>query len=983
MINNHTYYSLKYGTYNETDLLTMAKQYGYDILPLTDINNTSACLNFTRIAPEFGIRPILGIDFRNGIEQEFVALAKNNEGFQEINAFLSHHLHSKTPIPQVSPHFKHASVVYPFNKLQILNKTTFKAHEYIGVTIKDLAKIPFSNLSLNKDRMVILHTSTFRDKKDFNTHRLLRAIDSNCLLSQLPEDNQGSEFDQLLSRKELEDAYKGFPFLIQNTIHFLNQHSINFDFSKSKQHQNKLHYKSNREEDITLLKGLCEKGITYRYKEKTKAIQDRIDKELAIITKMNYVPFFLINWDIIQYAKYKGYYHVGRGSGANSIIAYLLEITDVDPIDLDLYFERFMNLYRSNPPDFDIDFSWRDRPDVTEYIFRRFGQNNQVALLGTFNTFSKKAAIRELGKVFGLPNHDIEMLNFGKYDVSKLDHYQYLVHRYASFIEKFPSHLSIHAGGILISEKPIHYFSGTFLPPKGFPVTQFDMHIAEDIGLYKYDILGQRGLGKIKDALSIIRQNKPDAPQVDIHNVKPFLVDKGINDMVSRAECIGCFYVESPAMRMLLKKLSVNNYLGLVAASSIIRPGVAKSGMMREYILRHKKTELRESIHPVMETLMQETYGIMVYQEDVIKVAHHFAGLDLGEADVLRRAMSGKFRSRAIFSKIRDKFFDNCMKRGYDPKLTRSVWFQIESFAGYAFAKGHSASYAVESYQSLYLKHYYPLEFMVAVLNNGGGFYKPEIYIHETKILGGNVLPPCINHSLYETTIIGNDIYLGFMFLSKVDHKSISKILHERRENGHFTSLIDFMDRVHISLDHLEILIRINAFSFTCIKKHQLLWEAHLKYKPLTNTSYTLFDRQKSKDITLPTLEFSTLDHIHDEIEILGFPLCNPFDILKAPPTSTLKTSHMEKYVDKHITIYGYLVTLKSTKTHDGKYMYFGTFLDLDGQWLDTVHFPKIRAKYPARGSGIYKMTGQVVNEFDFLSLEVSSMIKMPYKDIE
>ncbi len=983
MINNHTYYSLRYGTYNSSDLLALAKNFGYKTLCITDINNTSACLSFARQASEFGIRPILGIDFRNGIQQEYVALAKNNIGFQEINSFLSQHLHQKNKFPQIAPSFNHASIIYPFNKLQILNKTTFSKNEYIGVSIKDLTKISFSSLIRHKDKMVIMTSSSFRNRKDFNIHRLLRSIDSNCLLSQLSTDNQADENDQLILYSEFKKTYSSFPFLLKNTEDFLDLHSIDFNFTKSKQHQNKLHYTNSKEEDIALLKALCKKGIKYRFQKETQTITARINKELKVIESMNYISFFLINWDIIQYAKSKGYYHVGRGSGANSIIAYLLEITDVDPIDLDLYFERFMNLYRSSPPDFDIDFSWKDRADITDYIFRRFGENGQVALLGTYNTFNKKGIIRELGKVFGLPNHDIEMLIFGKYDIKKLDHYQRLVHQYSSVMEKIPNHLSVHSAGILISEKPIHYFTGTFLPPKGFPVTQFDMNIAEDVGLYKYDILGQRGLGKIKDTLAIIKKNQPLRPKIDIHNVKPFLIDDNINTMVSNAECIGCFYVESPAMRMLLKKLNVNTYLGLVAASSIIRPGVAKSGMMREYILRHKKKSLHSEIHPTMQSLMSDTYGIMVYQEDVIKVAHHFAGLDLNEADVLRRAMSGKFRSRTVFTQIKEKFFKNCIERKYNPKLVHDVWFQIESFAGYAFAKGHSASYAIESYQSLYLKHYYPLEFMVAVLNNGGGFYKPEIYIHETKMLGGNILAPCINNSLYETTIRSKDIYLGFMFLSKIDTKTIAQIIHERNTNGAYTCLDNFLERINISLDNLEILIRINAFRYTKIEKQQLLWEAHLKYQPKTANTYSLFEHQKPKHISLPKLEYSKFDNIHDEIELLGFPLCNPFDILKLPVTSQLTANSLANYLNKFIEIYGYLVAVKSVKTNQGKYMYFGTFIDIKGQWIDTVHFPKSREKHPVHGSGIYKLIGKVVSEFDFLSLEVSSMYKMPYVDLD
>jgi DNA polymerase-3 subunit alpha len=374
------------------------------------------------------------------------------------------------------------------------------------------------------------------------------------------------------------------------------------------------------------------------------------------------LSYFLIAWDFTSYARSKGYFYVGRGSGANSIVAYLLRITDVDPLELDLYFERFINLYRKNPPDFDIDFSWTDRDDVTRYIFERFPS---ATLLCTYNTFQYSAAVRELGKVFGLPKVEIDVLSRGKYVPDRLDQLSKLVLRYSTYIHGLPSHLSVHAGGIVISEKPITWFSATFLPPKGYPTTQVSMLEAEDVGLYKFDVLSQRGLGKIYDALEMAKEQNPEEPPHDIHDIAFFKQDERIKKLLRRALAMGCFYVESPAMRMLLIKLQVDTYLGLVAASSIIRPGVSQSGMMREYILRHRFPEKRKDAHPVLLDIMPDTYGVMVYQEDVIKVAHHFAGLTLAEADVLRRGMSGKFRSRAEFEKVRERFFSNCQKRGH------------------------------------------------------------------------------------------------------------------------------------------------------------------------------------------------------------------------------------------------------------------------------------------------------------------------------
>ncbi len=978
LLNCHSHFSLRYGTLSEKELLRLAQENGYTQIALTDINNTSACLNFVRLAPKYGIRPILGIDFREQNRQYWIALAHNNEGFREINSLLSHHKHTKKALPQCAPVLANASVVYPLASCLRKPDLQLAPHEYIGVRADELLKIPFSSIAKHRDRIVILQPLTIRHQRDHNIHRILRAIDHNTLLTKIDPRIFARKDEHIIPYTDLLELYRHAPYIISNTKKLLEKCNINFDFGPDRPHQNKQRYSATPEHDSAMIRQLCAQGIRYRYGQETPQIRTRIEKELSLIEQMDYIPFFLINWDIIQYAKQKGYYHVGRGSGANSIVAYLLGITDVDPIELDLYFERFMNLYRSSPPDFDIDFSWRDREDVTQYIFDRFGQKGQTALLATYNGFKHRAAVREIGKVFGLPNHEIEVLSKGKYQYDKLDKLSQLTHRYAQYMQEIPNHLSVHAGGIVIAERDIHYFTATNLPPKGFPTTQFDMVIAEDVGLYKYDILGQRGLGKIKDAISLVRKNQPDAPEVDIHDVKPLKNDPAINAMVSRAECIGCFYVESPAMRMLLTKLKVNNYLDLVAASSIIRPGVAKSGMMKEYILRHKDPKRRKRAHPVMAKIMPDTYGVMVYQEDVIKVAHHFAGLDLGEADVLRRAMSGKYRSRDEFLKVRDKYFQNCRSRGYTDQLSREIWNQIESFAGYAFAKGHSASYAVESYQSLYLKHYYPLEYMVATLNNGGGYYRPEIYIHEARMRGGRIHSPHINHSEYETTIQGTDIYLGFYFLQGMEVQTARMVLSERKRNGVFQSFEDFMKRVDISLEQLDILIRIDAFRHTGEYKRNLLWKAHLQHRHQRPVQATLFEEPHRK-FDLPELPSGSMESIFDQIELLGFPIENPFGLLAEPLDKVTLARHMKDHIGHTITLYGYLVTAKSTKTSNGRHMRFGTFLDVEGEWIDTVHFPPVLQRHPFRGPGIYKIAGKVVEEFGYLSIEVNAMEKQAF----
>ena len=977
-MNSHSYYSLRYGVLSPKEWLAFFESQPWPVMAITDINNTSACMTVLYLLRNHPKKhAVIGVDFRNGITPCYVALAKNWEGFRQINDHLSEHLHRKQRFSSRAPvaALKDAWIIYPLESLP--PDAPLAPNELIGVGADQLRFLHLSPHASRQHKLIAMPTATFRGKRDHNAHRLLRAIDENTLLSKLSKDKQAKEDDLYLSNDELQSAYVEVPYLLRQAQQVLEDCTVLLSDEASLNLQT---YTGSKQKDLRLLKKLAYDGIAYRYPTVDFKVKERIEKELELIAKKNFVSYFLINWDIVNYAQKRGYFYVGRGSGANSIVAYLLKITDVDPIELDLYFERFINLYRTSPPDFDLDFSWRDRDDITQYIFKRFPH---TALLATYNTFQYRAVVRELGKVFGLPKHEIDKLSRGKFSSNELDQLGHLVLRYSTYIQGFPSHLSIHAGGILIAEKSIHYHTGTFLPPKGFATTQFDMVVAEDIGLHKFDILSQRGLSKIQDALHIVRKNKPEDILLDIRNLQAFKQDEKIKSILRNGRAMGCFYVESPAMRMLLKKLKVDTYLGLVAASSIIRPGVSNSGMMREYILRFTDPERRQDAHPVLLDIMPDTFGVMVYQEDVIKVAHYFAGLSLGEADVLRRGMSGKFRSREEFKHIENQYFENCKVRGYSLELAQDIWRQIESFAGYAFAKGHSASYAVESYQSLYLKAHYPLEYMVAVINNFGGFYSTEFYVHEARKLGGIVEAPCVQQGDYPTVIHGTTIYLGFILLNGLDETIGVTIGRERQEGGPFSSLTDFIDRVHIGIEQLTLLIRIGAFRFTGIAKQTLLWEAHhmLKgHKPsaVPATMPSLFKGTvSSHDYKVPLLEQSALERAFDEIELLGFPLADPFLLADEPLDQGTTAAELPDKLGHFVIAYGYLVTVKDTKTQKGDRMNFATFVDQNGDFLDSVHFPNIAAQFPFRGKGLYTVQGRVVEEFGFYSIEASAVYKI------
>ena len=913
MLPLHSYNSLCYGTMPIDDLVKRAAALGYATLPLTDINTTMGAADFVAECRKQGVRPVMGTEMRNGNELQYMLLARNNKGFAEINRFITQHNLSKLPYPSMAPDFEDVTVIYPFGRRK---PGQLKTNEFLGVRLTQLTKM-FRQESFEK--LVAMQPVTFAEAADIELHRYLRAIDENVVVTCIDPDGCAAPDEILLPPERLKTAYALYPQLMENAERILDECEIDLDDSP----KNKRCFTGNVYDDRELLRKLAFDGMVYRYGKSNKTAYRRVEKELEIIEQMGFCAYFLIAWDIVRFAISQGIYHVGRGSGANSVVAYCLRITDVDPIELDLYFERFLNPKRSSPPDFDLDFSWKERNMVIEHIFKKYGEDH-VALLGATVTFQNDPEQR---------------------------------------IHDFPRYRSIHAGGVLITEEPITNYTALDLPPKGFPTTQCDMYSAEKLGLVKIDVLSQRGIAHIRDAVEMAERNH--GVHIDIHQVEALKEDPLIKQQLLKAETCGCFYIESPAMRGLLRKLRCSDYKTLVAASSIIRPGVASSGMMKEYIHRFHHPETVDYKHPLLKELLEETYGVMIYQEDVLKVGHYFAGLDLAEADVLRRMMGHKMRDKSEFEQVTQRFFANCKAKGYPDALVKELWRQIESFSGYSFSKAHSASYAVESYQSLYLKSHYPLEFQVAVINNFGGFYRPWFYFNEAKRMGAKVHLPCINHSDYLTTLEGKTIYMGFVFLQGVEQHFVERFVAERQLRGPFKDLDDFITRVTFHKDQLVLLIRGGAFDFTKRSRAELLWRAHLY----------------QCDFELPDFKTGALQNAYDEIELYGFPMTMSwFDLLQTSFRGELMACQMLRFVGRRFRMLGKLVTIKYVRTCKGDPMALATFVDATGEPFDTVHFPQVYKTYPFQGDGVYLLLGTVTEEFGQPSLQVEKMAKMPYQ---
>lgn len=969
-LNCHSFHSLRYGTIPLDKLVEQAVLCGVKAMALTDINTVTGIYDFMRACESKGIKPLVGMEFRCNHQFRYIGLAKNAQGLGEMNRFLTDHNFSGEPLPLIAPEFESVFVIYTLENAP----KTLRENEFIGIRSDEISKLFTSEHKNKTDKMVVFQPVTFSNKREFNLHKILRAIDTNIILSKLTEADYCRTSEKMLPLESLLPFYENYPQIIANTQKIIDSCNFEYDFTLKR---NKKNFTENRESDIAKLTELAQEGLLWRYGKDHKKAKARIEKELKVIDELQFSGYFLITWDIVQYSNSQGFMHIGRGSGANSIIAYCLGITDICPIELDLYFERFLNLNRKSPPDFDIDWSWKERNTILEYIFDKYGRDH-VAFCGTNVEFKHRSIFREVGKVFGLPKEELDMLAKNPKELHETNSIVKLVQDYSIMMNKYPNQRSMHACGIIISEEPITNYTPLEMPPKGFPIVLFDMHIAEEIGFDKFDILSQRGIGHIDDSVKLIEKNR--GIKVDIRNTSISKDESVCNVYLAEGKTIGCFYIESPAMRGLLRRLNCDNYKILVAASSIIRPGVAQSGMMKEYIFRHNNPDQFQYFHDVFKEHLGETYGIMVYQEDVIKIAQHYGGLAAADGDILRRAMSGKGRSLDALQKVKDNFFASCAQQGHPEGLSQEIYRQIESFAGFSFCKAHSASYAVESYQSLYLKINYPVEFMTAVINNQGGFYRTEVYVHEARMSGGTILNPCVNKSEYQTTVYGTDIYLGFIHLQSLESKTAHLIESDREKNGAFLSLEDFINRIPIGIESMKILIFIDAFRFTGKTKNQLLVIASLllnNFKP-ENRSLMLM-QEPVKEYKLPTLERSLYEDAFDEIELLSFPVsCTVFDLLQTKYRGNTMAKDLVTYHKKQVRMLAYLIARKQVPTKKGN-MYFGTWIDHEGTYFDTAHFPDSLAEYPFQGGGCYLLLGNVEVDYHFPTITIIKMAKMPF----
>ncbi len=978
---------------------------GNTFVSVTDTNGVYGLVWFIELAKRFGLKPVIGAQLETE-QHSCVVLAKNLSGYRFLCRTISKiHAGETGDLAQYVLENRHDVVV--------LSSDMDMLHRFAGQTNRAdfyAELIPHGNRETvlrfaRQHRIPVVASNAvyFLRPDDYRIHKLLRAIDLNSSLDRLSPQELVSTQSWFKTAKEMQISFPDCPQALENSHKIAQQCVFDLDF-------NEFIFASvtgpNGESAQEILERKVRKGLYRRYGKVPDAVYKRMAYELEIINEKKFAPYFLIVADVVSRAPRT----CGRGSAAASLVSYSLGITHVDPVKYDLFFERFLNKGRRDPPDIDVDFPWDERDDVLSYIFEKYGRDN-TAMISNHNSFKARSAVREIAKVYGIPDPEISAVtkkmsgywqpdnlwdltqNHPVYKNTELLHPWPEIFLLAEKIRGFPRHMSVHCGGVVIApaglDKYVPYqpakkvlnlagvisngasgLPSDFKDQRSVRVVQWEKDQAEDMGLIKMDILGNRSLAVIRDALQAVKENY--GIEIDYAQWNP-LYDAGTQKLLAQGQTIGVFYVESPAMRQLQKKTGKGDFEHLVIHSSIIRPAANK--YINEYIRRLKGGTYRQ-LHPLLEDILRETYGIMVYQEDVSKVVIALSGFHPAEADDLRKVISKKHKQRQV-KDYQHKFFRGAQARGVEFEVCEKIWDMIMSFSGYSFCKPHSASFALVSFKSAWLRAHYPAEFMAAVISNRGGYYSTFAYISEARRMGLAVLPPDINKSEIPYTGKDREIRVGFSQLKDISQKSLDRVVSMRKKVGQFKSFDHFLSVVTIDPSDVAILIKSGCFD-VLERQHtrpELLWRLKLKQaQKVTPSTASLFE--ESLPVSVPkTQQYDRATMLKHEVDTLGFLLSrHPLSLYadKLRRLDYIKGKDMPAYRGKRVKMVGWLITGKTVSTKNSELMEFMSFEDTSAIY-ETTFFPKAYRKFVhmLSHSRPYRLEGTVDSFFGACSLNV------------
>lgn len=1010
----HTQYSLLDAASRVSDLLKRSVELKFPALAITDNGNMFGTIDFYTQAMKKGIKPIIGMDAyvapdsrfdkqAHGIKEasfRLTLLARDEQGYRNLMKLtsigylegfyyrprvdkevlqkysegliaLSGSLRGEIPYytrngqPQEA---KRAIREY----LDIFGKNNFYL-EVMDQGLEPQKKILAEYINFGKEfgiKLVATNECRYVYRQDAKAHDALICIGTGSALDEANRMRYQGDNYYLKSTEEMKDLFKEVPEAIRSTIEIAERCNLELDFSKT--HLPYFTPPTGKTQE-SYAKELCEAGLKERMPDTIpEDYQARLKRELELIQKMGYTSYFLVVWDFIHYAREHGIpVGPGRGSAAGSLVAYVLGITNVDPIKHGLIFERFLNPDRVSMPDIDIDFCYEKRDQVIDYVKRKYGTDN-VAQIITFGTMAARAVVRDVGRVMGFSYQDVDRiaklipmeLQITIEDALKkepklkelmeTDTRVLQLIETSKALEGLARHASTHAAGVVISDAPLTEYVPLFKANEQVS-TQYTMKDLEKIGLLKMDFLGLKTLTMIDQALQLIKKTH----QVEIDIDKLLFDDKESYEMLGRAESAGVFQLESSGMRDLLKKMKPSVFDHLVALLALYRPGPLGSGMVDDFIRRMHNPSLIKYDYPALEPILKETYGVILYQEQVMRIVSDLAGFTLAQADSLRRAIGKKIPE--IMDKEKKGFIDGAAKKGVPHNVAEKIWNLIDYFSGYGFNKSHSTAYALVSYQTAYLKAHYPLEFMTALLTSEmGNTAKVVRYIEEAKKMGIEVQPPSVNESSAEFTCTENRIRFGLTAVKNVGTTAIDSILASRKEGGPFKTFYDFTERVDLRVCNrkvLESLIKCGAFDEFNLFRAQLmalidnaLEVGSSLQKDKNRGQFSFFGAGADQEFTengekAPDIpEWPESQKLAYERELLGFyvtshPLARYSKLLKNYATTSTDT--LSEFKDQaEVSIGGLVDSIKEILTKKGDKMAFVNLQDLSGS-CELVVFPE------------------------------------------
>jgi len=970
-----SYYSFLDSALSPAAAVGLARAQGLKAMALTDLGNLHGAVEFAQAAKRAGIKPVFGAELRTA-DHPLLLYVQSAAGYHNLNHLLSRKAELSDDEAAVATRQRQPVsrelVAAHSDGLIAVSSDPALAGLFPGRFYALAGKTPVSG-----GHPVVacpaIHYATPGDRLKYDIVQSIRTL---TLLRQEHPEKRGVGRWHFRTPEEMRTGCRDHPEWLAHSAEIAARCEFDLPFGKP---QFPAFVPPDQSTPHAFLHRLVREGLQRRYGGRVDQRRAQIEQELQIISAVGYEEYFLVVWNFLQECRRQGIDWITRGSAADSLVCYCLGISDVCPVRFGLYFRRFLNQERmalNKLPDIDVDFPHDRKDDVVDLIFKMYGREH-CAVVGGFSTFQARSAFADVAKVLGLGEREVRRFtrhfpwSFGGGWVPDeplpgggaklrdllaaspenrdlpLDEEPYKTAiAMAEFLDGFPRHPKMHPCGVVLSRQPIHELTPTFIANKGYPTTHFDMDAVEAVGLVKIDVLAQAGLAAMRDVnADLARRNL----QVNFAELEPW-EDPAVWEMIASGGARAVHHIESPAMTGLCRQCNVRDIDTLIAIVSVIRPGAANEGKKLAFTRRYQGLEPVTYPHPSLATVLNDTFGLVVYEEHILQMCETYAGLPPGRADVLRRALN-KYKRETI-AEIREEFFAAAAALGRPPDVTEEVWQLVTGFAGYAFCKAHSTAYGIEAYQSAWLKHYHPAEFMAAVLSNGKGFYDPLVYVLEARRLGLTFLPPTLNEPGKQFTVPDRALRVPLTSAKGLSGRLVSQILAER-EQAPFSSLPDFYRRVRPSPEELEILIRAGGFDEFGQPRTRQFWEAQHLHRTFdgagqSGQGWLLPPPAPDRFPHVTLSETSRRERLVAEAELFGYPVSgHPLELYPDIAWDTYcPVRDLGRHIGETVVACGLIVEQRVHHQITGEPMKFLTLAD----WTGMVETELFAATYKTYG---------------------------------